>query len=46
MHSLVKGISNGDFSDALTVLVGTDVPGFSAATISRLKANWQQNLDQ
>ena len=41
----LKGISTGDFSDALAALVGTDAPGFSAATISRLKANWQQDLD-
>ena len=42
----LKGISTGDFSDALAALVGTDAPGFSAATVSRLKANWQQDLDQ
>jgi putative transposase len=41
----LKGISTGDFSDALAALVGTDAPGLSAATISRLKANWQQDLD-
>ena len=42
----LKGISTGDFSDALAALVGTDAPGFSAATVSRLKSNWQQDLDQ
>jgi putative transposase len=42
----LKGISTGDFSDALAALVGTDAPGFSAATVSRLKANWQQDFDQ
>jgi putative transposase len=26
--------------------IGTDAPGFSAATVSRLKANWQQDFDQ
>lgn len=42
----LKGISTGDFSDALAALVGTDAPGFSAATVSRLKSTWQQDLDQ
>jgi transposase-like protein len=42
----LKGISTGDFSDALAALFGTDAPGFSATTVSRLKANWQQDFDQ
>ena len=42
----LKGISTGDFSDALAALFIRDAPGFSAATISRLKAHWQQDLDQ
>jgi transposase-like protein len=42
----LKGVSTGDFSDALAALVGADAPGLSAATISRLKAVWQQDLDQ
>ena len=50
----LKGISSGDFSEALAALFGTDAPGLSAATISRLKkawieehARWQQrNLRQ
>jgi transposase-like protein len=42
----LKGVSTGDFSDALAALVGVEAPGFSAATISRLKAHWQQDLDQ
>lgn len=42
----LKGVSTGDFSDALTALVGRDAPGLSPATISRLKAIWQQDLDQ
>ena len=42
----LKGVSTGDFSDALTALVGQDAPGLSPATISRLKSVWQQDLDQ
>jgi len=42
----LKGVSTGDFSDALAALVGQDAPGLSPATISRLKMGWQQELDQ
>src|SRR4030042_1034044 len=34
-------ISTGDFSEALTALLGPHAPGLSAGTISRLKAVWQ-----
>jgi len=37
----LKGISTGDFTDALAALLGKDAPGLSAATISRLKTIWQ-----
>ena len=37
----LKGISTGEFGEALTALVGHDAPGLSAGTISRLKAAWQ-----
>ena len=37
----LKGISTGDFSEALAALLGPDAKGLSAATISRLKAKWQ-----
>ena len=42
----LKGVSTGDFSDALAALVGPDAPGLSSATISRLKTAWQKELDQ
>jgi transposase-like protein len=42
----LKGISTGDFSDALVALVGKDAPGLSAATISRLKTAWYQEFEQ
>ena len=38
----LKGISTGDFSEALTVLLGTNAPGLSASTISRLKESWKE----
>lgn len=40
----LKGISTGDFTNALAALVGNDAPGLSAPTISRLKTVWQQDL--
>lgn len=33
----LKGLSTGDFQEALTALLGGDAPGSSASTISRLK---------
>ena len=42
----LKGVSTGNFSDALAALVGQGAPGLSAATVSRLKTTWQQELDQ
>jgi putative transposase len=37
----LKGISTGDFQEALTALLGKDAPGLSASTISRLKETWK-----
>jgi transposase-like protein len=42
----LKGVSTGDFSDALAALLGKNAPGLSAATISRLKTVWQQDFEQ
>lgn len=41
----LKGISTGDFSEALAALVGKDAPGLSASTISRLKDVWGEELE-
>lgn len=38
----LKGISTGDFQEALTALLGRDAPGLSASTISRLKEGWKE----
>ena len=40
----LKGISTGDFSEALAALLGPDAPGLSASTITRLKDVWQGEL--
>ena len=42
----LKGVSTGDFTDALSALLGKDAPGLSAATISRLKTVWQDEYKQ
>jgi putative transposase len=38
----LKGLSTGDFSSALTALLGQQAAGLSAATISRLKEVWKE----
>ena len=42
----LKGLSTGDFSTALSALLGQDAPGLSAATISRLKEVWKAEHQQ
>ena len=37
----LKGISTGDFGEALSALLGDGAPGLSAATLSRLKQQWR-----
>jgi putative transposase len=37
----LKGVSTGDFSEALASLLGPDAPGLSASTVTRLKAVWE-----
>jgi transposase-like protein len=39
----LKGISTGDFSEALAALLGKDASGLSASTIGRLKDGWQED---
>ena len=40
----LKGISTGDFSEALSALVGPEAKGLSASTITRLKEVWQDEF--
>jgi putative transposase len=42
----LKGVSTGDFSEALQALLGPDAPGLAPATLSRLKQGWQDELAQ
>jgi len=41
----LKGVSTGDFTEALAALLGERAQGLSAGTISRLKQGWQQEYD-
>jgi putative transposase len=38
----LKGISTGDFDEALQALLGSDAGGLSAATVARLKNAWSE----
>jgi putative transposase len=38
----LKGISTGDFAEALQAILGPDAPNLSATTVTRLKAVWEQ----
>jgi len=42
----LKGISTGDFQEALEKILGKDVVGLSAQTIVRLKQVWQEEYAQ
>ena len=37
----LRGISTGDFQEALSALLGADAPNLSPAVISRLTAEWK-----
>lgn len=38
----LKGVSTGDFTEALQALLGPSCPGLSASTVTRLVAQWQE----
>ena len=42
----LRGVSTGDFQEALTALLGKDAPNLSAGVISRLTAGWQEDCDR
>lgn len=42
----LRGISTGDFGQALQALLGPNAPGLSATNIVRLKSSWQQEWKQ
>ena len=41
----LRGVSTGDFQEALAALLGKDAPNLSPAVISRLRADWQTDYD-
>jgi putative transposase len=41
----LRGVSTGDFQEALAALLGKDAPNLSPAVISRLTAEWQADYD-
>src|SRR2546430_8732400 len=42
----LRGISTGDFREALTALLGKDAPNLSPAVVSRLTAEWQGEYER
>ena len=42
----LKGISTGDFNEALAALLGEDARGLSQPTISRLKERWTKEYEE
>ena len=41
----LKGISTGDFGEALAALLGPDAEGLSSSTITQLKATWWEEYE-
>lgn len=41
----LKGVSTGDFTEALAALLGPSAKGLSATTITRLKADWWHDYE-
>ena len=41
----LRGVSTGDFREALAALLGKDAPNLSPAVIARLTAEWQSDYD-
>jgi putative transposase len=41
----LRGVSTGDFQEALAALLGKDAPNLSPAVIARLTAEWQADYD-
>ena len=41
----LRGLSMGDFQEALSALLGPDAPNLSPSVISRLTGEWQQEYD-
>jgi transposase-like protein len=42
----LRGLSTGDFQEALSALLGKDAPNLSPSVVSRLTAEWQAEYDR
>ena len=42
----LRGVSTGDFQEALTALLGKDAPNLSPGVITRLTAGWEEEYDR
>lgn len=42
----LRGISTGDFQEAMSALLGGDAPNLSPGVIARLTAGWQDEYDR
>jgi putative transposase len=42
----LRGVSSGDFQEALSALLGEEAPNLSPSVIGRLKAGWQVDYDR
>ncbi len=42
----LKGVSTGDFSEALGALLGAHAPGLSSSTVVRLKQSWETDFKE
>ena len=42
----LKGVSTGQFGEALAALLGADAPGLSATTVRRLTESWQEEHER
>lgn len=42
----LKGVSTGDFGEALQSLLGPECPGLSASTVTTLKKTWEEEYGQ
>jgi putative transposase len=42
----LRGVSTGDFQEALTALLGKDAPNLSPGVISRLTDGWQEDYER
>jgi len=42
----LRGVSTGDFQEALTALLGKDAPNLSPSVVRRLTAEWQAEYER